>query len=437
MLVISYSNMDRDVIERLKEKIPPKSAFIVCSNPVAVMSSDVDYRFRQNSNMYYLTGFEEPHSVAVFRFGQSPESVLFVQPRDKDREIWDGFRAGTEGATEKYGADMSYPIDSLSKELPLLLQTCEEVYFPLSQSEFDNDFLTAYKTAQHNNRRYHIHPHTIREPDFVLNDLRKIKNKDELNYLRKSVSIASEAHIEAIQACKPGMYEFEIEAILKNKFFSSGALYCSYPPICASGPNATILHYIENKRKMENGDLLLVDAGCTYQYYASDITRTYPVNGVFSDEQREIYSLVLKAQKASIESVRVGNTFLAPHETTLKILTQGLIDLDLLKGDVNQIIENGEYSKFYMHGTSHYLGIDVHDPGATKISESEGTPLKEGMVLTIEPGLYFDPSDNDIPEAYRGIGIRIEDDVLVSKMGPDILSSQVPKEIDEIEKMMS
>ena len=418
----------------------PDSAMILRSNPEATMSNDTGYVYRQNSYVYYVTGFVEPNCVVVLRNNADAQFVMFVQKRDKEAETWTGRRYGVEGAKEHFGADEAFVIDELEEKLPELIKDCNTVYYSIAEAhlEYDPIVFESIRQARVMNRKKRRRPYQIVELGEILDKMRMIKRDEEIELMRKSAKIAAKAHIEAIKACKPGMYEYEIEAILDYEFRKSGGEGASYPSICASGDNATILHYIENSKQMEQGDLLLVDAGASYKYYASDITRTYPVSGTFTEAQKVVYQIVLEAQEAAIAAAVAGNSIAQVHEAAVKRLVTGLIELGVMSGDPVEIIEEKTYKEYYMHGTSHYLGIDVHDVGEYGTPEEEAVlPLRPGTVITVEPGLYFRSNDETVPEQYRGIGIRIEDDVLITEGDPEILTDDVPKTIEKIEQLMS
>jgi Xaa-Pro aminopeptidase len=411
-------------------------AAIFPSAPTAIRNNDVEHEYRQDTDFYYLTGFEEPHAVAVFA-PDKPEHkfVLFVQPKDREREVWTGWRAGEDGARQDYGADAAFTIDKLDEELPRLIGQAEKIYYRFNDPLFDERVVALMRRFQRERQRSGAGPKAIIDPAEILHEMRLVKTGDDLELLRRAIDISCEGHLAAIRALRPTLYEYEIEAVLRYVFRKNGSPRPGYPPIVASGPNATVLHYTTNNRRIEDGDLLLIDAGTEFGYYTGDITRTYPAGGSFTQDQASVYQTVLDAQMAAIEAVRPGSTFIDPHDRAVRVLTEGMVRLGLLKGEVEKLIEEGEYKKFYMHRTSHWLGMDVHDAGPYKVSD-EWRKLEPGMVLTIEPGLYIAGDIEEVDPRYRGIGVRIEDDVLVTENGNEVLSARVPKTIEEIEGMM-
>ena len=403
--------------------------------PTAIRSQDVEYRYRQDNDFYYLTGFPEPEAVCVLSPNHDKERfVLFVRPRDKDKETWTGKRFGVEGARERFGADAAYPIDRLDEVLPEHLLPAETVYYGLGRNEALNaKILDLVNRGRAQRQRSGQGPVSLIDPGETLHEMRLLKTPDELALMRKAVAASAAAHRAALLETRPGMYEFEIEALLEYHFRRHGAEGPAYPSIVASGANATILHYVANDQPMCDGDALLIDAGAEYGCYCADVTRTFPVGREFSPAQRDVYDLVLSAQKAAIETIRPGVRFDDVHDRATGLLVEGLRDLGLLSGSTAQIIEKGDYRRFYMHRTSHWLGMDVHDVGKYR-AEGESRVLEPGMVLTVEPGVYVGPSesDADVPPAYRGIGVRIEDDVLVTDAGHDVLTAAIPKEVDDV-----
>lgn len=414
-------------------KIGTGTAIFHSATP-AVMHNDVEYNYRQESDFYYLTGFNEDHAVAVFA-PHHPEHkfILFVQPKDLEKEIWTGYRAGVEGAKELYGADEAYPLNELDEKLPQYLEKADRLYYHFGRDDnFNNKILKYWKHLILTYPRRGTGPTAIADSNFILHPLRMIKNTTELAMIRKAIDISVEAHLHAQEIAKPGMYEYEIQAEIERIFQSQGA-GIAYPSIVASGGNSCILHYVNNKRKMEDNDLLLIDAGASYGYYNGDITRTFPINGKFTSEQKIIYDLVLKAQLDAIAQIKQGNPYNLYHETAVKVIVEGLMDLGLLVGDIEEIIKEEKYKPFYMHRTGHWLGLDVHDVGLYKTGEETWYNLEAGQVLTVEPGIYISPyikpveGQPEIPEKWKGIGIRIEDDVLVTELGNEVLSAKVPK----------
>jgi Xaa-Pro aminopeptidase len=405
--------------------------------PEKVRSNDTHYRFRQDSDFHYLTGFPEPGAAALLLPKHAEHRfVLFVRPRDREREIWDGRRAGPEGARAKYGADASYTIDQLEEVLPRYLENAPSLYYSLGRyPEADASVQKAVDAVKAKSRQGIRAPRVFRDPAAIVNDMRLKKNAAELDIMRRAAAISSEAHRAAMEALRPGMHEYEIEALIEFIFRRRGAAGPSYNTIVGSGVNATILHYIENSSMCNDGELLLVDAGAEVEGYSADITRTYPVNGRFTPAQREVYEVVLGAQKKAIAEVRAKNTFNTVHDVALRALVEGLVKLGLLKGEVDRLIADEAYKPYYMHRTSHWLGLDVHDVGDYRNGEA-WRPLEPGMVLTVEPGLYFGEDRTEVPAQYRGIGVRIEDDVLVTAGDPEVLTAATPKTVDEIESVM-
>lgn len=406
------------------------------SAPTTIRTNDTDYRYRQNSDLYYLTGFTEPETVCLLA-PNHPEHkfVLFVRPRNEEKEIWEGRRVGPEGAKELLGADATYEIEKLDEELPKYLEKVDFIYYSLgNEQRFDQRIINLIKYFRSMRRRNGVGPYSVVDPTEILQEMRLIKTPEELELMRRSATIAAQAHLAAMKAVKVGMYEFEIEAIIEHHFRRSGANAPAYNSIVGTGANATILHYVENNCQIKDGDLLLVDAGAEYEHYCSDITRTYPANGRFSIEQKEIYEIVLAAQLAAIEKVRPGAAFDDVHQAALDVIVDGLFNLGLLSGERDKVIEEKQYQKFFMHRTSHWLGIDTHDVGKYKQSD-QSRILESGMILTVEPGIYIRPMD-DVPAKYHNIGIRIEDDVLVTEQGSEILTALVPKQINELEAII-
>jgi len=409
---------------------------VLPSAPVSVRSNDVEYIYRQDNDFYYLTGFAEPESVAVFAPGNPDgEFILFVRPRDREREIWTGRRAGVEGAVADFGADRAYQIDELDRVLPEILARVEKIYYPLGNNEPMNQRMVGWlRQCQAMRPRSGAGANSLLDPREILHEMRLFKEPEELEVMRRAIAISNLAHQRAMREARGGKGEWTVEAAIEYTFRSEGAAGPSYPSIVASGPNATILHYIHNDREMRRGELLLIDAGCEYDFYASDITRTFPIGARFSPVQRDLYQLVLDAQLKGIEIVRPGISIDDVHEAALKVLVEGMRSLKMLEGSADEILAKGTYRRFYMHRTSHWLGMDVHDVGNYR---KGGKPrlLEPGMVLTCEPGIYIAPDDEEAPEEMRGIGIRIEDDVLVTPDGHEVLSAAVPKQISEIEAL--
>jgi Xaa-Pro aminopeptidase len=403
--------------------------------PVFVRNNDVDHEYRQDSDFYYLTGFDEPQSVLVLD-GRERKMVLFVRPRDPDREIWDGPRAGVGGAKERHGADEAFVISELDEGLPKLLSNHKRLFYRLGKDRtFDDKILETIDKVRGRGRTGVSAPTEISDPGQIVHEMRLFKHAEDLAAMKRAAEITKEAHIRAMAGTKPGMRENQVEAVLLETFRRHGSERAAYGSIVGSGPNACILHYRANNRLMEPGELLLIDAGCEYGYYASDVTRTFPVSGSFTKEQEAIYQLVLDAQEASIAQVKVGATLDQIHKTSVETITRGLVQLGLLQGEVEKLIEDEAYKPFYMHKTSHWLGMDVHDVGAYFIG-GQHRKLEPGMVLTVEPGIYIARDYDKVPPEWRGIGIRIEDDILVSPPGeePENLTAGIPKTVREVQQ---
>ena len=422
--------------KRVMEAIAPGATAILPSAPIAIRSGDVEFIYRQDSDFYYLTGFAEPESVALLSPGHPDgEFVMFVRPRDRERETWTGRRAGVEGAIIEYGADKAYVIDELEKILPRYLEKSDRVHYPLGLNDkMDERVLKLVRWAQTMRPRIGVGPSAIIDPRDIIHEARLKKEPAELDAMRRAMAISAEAHKRAMMKARGGIMEWQIEAEVDYTFRSNGAAGPSYPSIIASGPNAATLHYINNDREMRTGELLLIDAGAEYDFYAADITRTSPIGARFTPLQRSLYEVVLEAQRQAIEMIKPGTRFDEPHETALKVLVDGMRQLGILHGSAAEIIETGAYRRYYMHRTSHWLGMDVHDVGLYRVNGASRV-LEPGMVLTVEPGLYIDHDDEDVPESFRGIGIRIEDDVLVTNDGYEVMTSETPKSIADVEAL--
>lgn len=409
------------------------ACLVIGAAPVALRNNDIEHEYRQDSDFYYLTGFDEPQSVLVLRQTE-PRFVLFVRPKDPEREVWDGYRAGVEGAVKQHGADEAYPIAELATRLPDLLENHSRLVTPFGRdAELDARVTDALAALRKRVKQRKWWPTELVDPAGLLHRMRLHKSPAELELMRKAARISADAHLAAMKHTRPGGWEYEVEALLRSHFRKAGAERLAYECIVGSGPNATVLHYRKNDRQMGDGELLLIDAGCEFGYYASDITRTFPVNGRFSAPQQELYEVVLAAQLASIDAARVGNTLDAVHQASVKVLTQGMVDAGLIAGPVDEAIETERFKKYYMHRTSHYLGMDVHDVGDYYV-RGEPNPLTASEVITVEPGLYVSEADADAPERFRGIGIRIEDDVVITSEGPEVISAGAPKSVDEIQR---
>jgi Xaa-Pro aminopeptidase len=400
-------------------------------------NADTHYEFRQDSDFFYLTGFDEPDGVLVVAPAREAErDVLFLRPRDRSQEIWTGKRLGVEDAPARLGVTAAHSVEDLDEQLAKLLVGHDTLYYSLGRDEpFDRRVLQALERARWEVRRGGKAPQQIVEPGTILHEMRLHKDAGEIETMRKAAAITRLGHIAAMRATKPGKHEYEIEAVLEYEYHVNGAQATAYPSIVAGGDNATILHYSTNRDVLHDGTLVLVDSAAEYDNYASDVTRTWPVGGRFTPEQRAIYEIVLRAQQAAIEDVRPGRPFDAYHHTAVRVLCEGLIDLGILEGTLDEAIETGSYRDFYMHRTGHYIGIDVHDVGRYRASDDTSRILEPGMVMTVEPGLYFH-RDVDCDERFKGIGVRIEDDILCSAEGPVNLSPDIPKEIQDIETLV-
>ncbi|MCH7382406.1 Xaa-Pro aminopeptidase [Acinetobacter dispersus] len=423
----------------LAEKIGCNSIAIIATRAEMYRNRDADYKYRADSSFYYLTGFAEPEAVAVietFAEGEDYSYSLFCRERDREMEIWHGYRAGVDGAIEIYDADEAYAIDLLDEEIIEKLLNKQRLYYRIGQqAEFDARVSEWIQKADAEQRRGSAAPAELIQLDRIIDEMRLKKSAQEIELMQIASNISAEAHTRAMQTVKPNMMEYALEAEL-NYIFGKNGCVPSYNSIVGGGENACILHYVENNKPLKDGDLVLIDAACEYEFYASDITRTFPVNGKFSPEQKALYNIVLEAQLAAIDATRIGNHYKYPHQVAVKILTQGLVDLGLMSGDVDELIESEAFRQFFMHGTGHWLGMDVHDVGAYKTGE-DWRAYEAGMVVTVEPGLYVAPDDETVDEKWRGIGIRIEDDIVVTENGPLVLTKNVVKTVEEIERLMA
>jgi Xaa-Pro aminopeptidase len=429
--------MIRSQLAEFMRRMQPHSVAIIPAARETTRSNDTHYRFRQDSDFFYLTGFEEPDAIAVIKPGDTNEYVLFVRPRDPEREIWDGRRAGVEGAKSEFGANESFPVEEFDGKLREILDGAEVLYYRLgNQPDLDAKIIREISLMRGWNRKPVHPPQTIVDSAAIIHELRVIKSPDELEIMQTAADIAAEAHCEAMKTVRAGMQEYEVEALIEQIFRRRGAAAPAYTSIVGAGANATVLHYINNDGELRDGELLLIDAGAEYKGYASDITRTFPINGRYSKPQREIYELVLKAQMACVEMVRPGTTHDQLKQHSIEVLTEGMVELGLLQGEPEELIKEKKYEKFYMHGLGHMLGIDVHDVGRYYYGK-DSRALEPGVVMTVEPGLYISPDTKDVPEQYLGIGVRIEDDVLCTNNGPRVLTNKVPKQVEEIEALMA
>ncbi|MDD5035737.1 MAG: Xaa-Pro aminopeptidase [Methylococcaceae bacterium] len=423
--------------KQLMRQMKKHSIALLASAPAVTRNRDVEYPFRQDSDFHYLTGFDEPEAVAVFAPKRElGEFILFCREYDETKAVWTGRHAGLEGAREVFGADEAYPIQELGKILPQLLDGRRAVYYPLAaEGELPRQIMAAVLEVREKARAGAKPPTEFIDLDSLVHEKRLFKSEAELQLLRKAVEVSILAHRRAMKTVRPGMFEYQIEAELMHEFMRHGLRSPAYSSIVAGGENACVLHYTENSERLDDGDLLLIDAGAEYGNYAADITRTFPVNGRFSEAQRQIYQLVLDAQGAAIAEVRPGKRWNDPHDAAVRVLVKGLVRLGLLEGRISKLIKDEAYKPFYMHRTGHWLGMDVHDVGDYKVDD-EWRLLEPGMVLTVEPGLYIPASCLHVDSQWRGIGVRIEDDVLVTRDGCEVLTSDLPKTVAEIEALM-
>jgi Xaa-Pro aminopeptidase len=429
--------MKRPQLAEFMRRMTQRSVAIIPAAREAVRSNDTNYRYRQDSDFLYLTGFEEPEAIAIISPGQEKSYTLFVRPRDPEREIWDGRRAGVDGAKKHFGADEAFPIAEFDEKLPDILDGADTLYYRLGVNRDLDDTIIRQITRMRAWNRKPIHPpETIVDPATIVHEMRVVKSPEEIELMQRAADIAAAAHCEAMKAVRPGMKEYEVEALIEQVFRRSGASGPSYNSIIGAGANATVLHYINNDGDLREGDLLLIDAGAEYKGYASDITRTFPINGRFTKPQRDIYDLVLETQMSCVDMVRPGTTHEQLKQHSISMITEGLVRLGLLKGKPAELIKEKKYEQFYMHGLGHMLGIDVHDVGRYYY-DKESRALEPGVVMTVEPGIYISPDTKDIPEQYLGIGVRIEDDVLCTNNGPRVLTTKVPKQPEEIEELMA
>jgi len=422
----------------LIEQMGDNCIAILPAAPVKSRNRDVDYIFRQSSDFHYLTGFPEPDAVLVLIPGREHgESILFCKERDIEKELWDGVITGPERAPEMYGVDDAFPIGDIDDILPGMIEGTEKVFYSMGlDAQFDSRLMEWINVIRSKVRNGAHPPGEFVALEHFLHDMRLFKSAGEIKVMAKAAEVSAEAHKRAMKKCMPGQYEYQLEADITHTFMDAGSRSAAYPSIVGGGDNGCILHYIENNSKLKDGDLVLIDAGCELDCYASDITRTFPVNGRFSNEQRALYETVLNAQKAALAEVKPGNHWNHPHEAAVRAIVEGLVEHGLLEGDIETLIEEESYKPFYMHRTGHWLGMDVHDVGEYKVG-GEWRVLEPGMVLTVEPGLYISPNCEDVEPRWRGIGIRIEDDVVVTKTGSQVLSEGAPKEVEDIEALMS
>ncbi len=416
----------------------PNSIAIIPSAREVLRGRDTEYPFRQDSDFYYLSGFKEPDAVLVLVPNRGHgEFVVFCRERDPAMELWHGRCAGPDGVCEQFGADDAFPISDIDDILPGLIEGRDRVYYSMGRStRFDRQIMEWVNTIRSKESSGAVPPGEFTDLDHMLHDLRLVKSAAEQKLMRRAGEITATAHRHIMRFCEPGMFEYQLEGELHHQFALGGARYPAYCSIVGSGRNACTLHYVENGAKMRDGDLVLVDAGCEFEYYAADVTRTFPVNGRFKPEQRAIYDLVLAAHDAAIAQIRAGNHWNQPHDASVRVITAGLVELGLLEGDVDDLIVAEAYRDFYMHRVGHWLGLDVHDVGDYRVG-SEWRQLEAGMVMTVEPGIYIAPDNQAVARKWRGIGVRIEDDVLVTADGCDILTDGAPRTAAEIEALMA
>ncbi len=408
---------------------------VIPTAPERIRNRDTHYPYRFDSHFYYLTGFTEPEAVAVLVGGEQPKALLFCREKNEEREIWDGFRYGPDAARERFAFDEAYPIDELDERLAALLENQPALLYPVgADAAWDARAIQWLNAVRARVRAGIAAPERLQDVRSLVDEMRLVKDAHESALMRRSARIAAAAHRRAMQAARPGRFEYEVEAELAYEFRRGGAQFPAYWPIVAGGANACILHYVANDALLADGDLLLIDAGCELDGYASDVTRTFPVNGRFSGAQRQVYELVLAAQRAAIDEVKPGKRWNQPHDAAVRVLAQGMLDLKLLSGTLDEVLEQETYKRFYMHRTGHWLGLDVHDAGDYKRA-GRWRELVPGMVLTVEPGLYVRGAP-DVPQALHDIGVRIEDDVAVSASGSEVLTAETPKAPDDIEALM-
>lgn len=424
--------------KKLMDMMGDESIAIIPTASVYIRNRDVEFPFRPDSDFYYLTGYSEPEAVAVLIPDRHHgEYVLFCRENDPVMETWNGRRAGLDGAVERYGADDAFPISDLDEILPGLLEDRQRIFYTMgNNSTFDQRVLGWVNQVRKRARTGVSAPDEFISTNHLLHEMRLYKSRAEIAAMRKAAKISAAAHKRAMVACRPGMMEYQIEAELKYTFMKMGAREPAYPPIVGGGANSCILHYTENSQVLNDGDMLLIDAGSEYNGYASDISRTFPVNGKFTTAQREAYELILATQAAAIRKIKPGNHWNEPHEAAVGVLTEGMVDLGILKGKPKQLIKDQAYTKYYMHRTGHWLGMDVHDVGDYKV-EGEWRTFEPGMVMTVEPGIYMPAGSKGLAKKWWNIGIRIEDDVLVTVSGHDILSKDAPKSVEDIESLMA
>ncbi|QEQ98092.1 Xaa-Pro aminopeptidase [Neptunomonas concharum] len=424
--------------QRLMEALPINSAVIVPSANLQSRNSDVEWPFRQDSDFYYLSGFDEPDALIVLlKNGSQVRYHLFCQPRDPEMEIWNGYRSGPSGARTHYHADQAWSSEEIDERLPQLLDGIETLFFCMG-GPYDTEIrIDAWLKTMRRKRRQGVRaPYRQEDLSPRLHEMRLFKSPQEIAVMSHAAEVSAQAHIKAMKLCRPGLFEYQLEAEIIHHFMQNGCRLPAYSSIVGGGENACVLHYVSNRHELKQGDLVLIDAGCEWDYYAGDITRTFPVSGKFSDDQKALYELVLKAQLACLDAIRPGLLWEESHDLSVRIITEGLVALGILEGNVGELIEQGAYKAFYMHRLGHWLGMDVHDVGDYKVA-NEWRPLEAGMVMTVEPGIYIAADNQNVEPRWRGIGIRIEDDVLITEDGNKVLTASVPKTIAEIEALMA
>lgn len=431
---------DMDVFKKRREWLATKlkgSAMVIPAHPEYVRNHDVHHPYRQDSNFFYLTGFEEPESVMIFRPGCDPELTMFVRKRDPMMETWNGFRYGPEGVEKQFGVDKAHPIEDFEKIMPSLMAEVKEVYFRLNHNhEFDVTMLKILESTRRMQGRTGKGLLPILDPRKLLGEMRLRKSQTEINLMKKACAISSQAHIVAMKNTKPGVNERYIHGVLLGEFLKQGAARVGYEPIVATGANATTLHYVFNDQECKDGDLLLIDAGAEYQYYTGDITRTYPVNGKFNEVQANVYQKMLDVQKSLITEVKPGKNLRDLHWQCVESLSDMMLELGLLKNSRDEVLEKHKYKKYFPHGLGHWLGMDVHDMGLYEVDDKP-QDLEPGMCFTVEPGIYIPFDDKDVPAEFRGIGIRIEDNICVTETGNDNMTELCPKEIADLEQLIN
>ena len=424
--------------KQLMAQMEPNSIAIIPSAREQVRSRDTEFPFRQDSDFHYLSGFDEPEAVLVLVPGRRHgQFIVFCRERDPAMELWNGYRAGPEGVCKRHGADDAFPVGDIDDILPGLIEGRERVYYSMGRSaDFDQKIMSWVNSIRGKEASGAVPPGEFTDLDHMLHEQRLYKSAAELRLMRRAGQITVRAHKRAMRRCRAGIYEYQLEAELQHEFAQGGARHAAYNSIVGGGDNACILHYVENSSKLRDGDLVLIDAGCELESYAADVTRTFPVNGRFSREQQALYELVLRAQAAAIEQVKPGNHWNQPHDASVRVITQGLVELGLLKGRVANLLKRQAYRSFYMHRVGHWLGLDVHDVGDYRVG-GEWRVLEPGMVMTVEPGLYVSPDNTKVAKKWRGIGIRIEDNVIVTDEGCEVITSGLPKTVEEIEALMA